>query len=251
MLEQVKHVVLYNDMAINTLCVGGACCVRVLRSLQQHFSTAATAEEFFTNSRNKENISSSTEQPEGSLQPPLPPHEEFSAHHHNPDSTKQSEGQHTLFFANEDEASSGGSCPIQSVDMLKPSIAQLCQMEPEEHLAFVSEIFAAYCSRENISVPQDFIQFAVRGMVQLHATGRCTILYSLAKCLGSQRSDASDSVFPCKQLVAGICSIVSIFVASHVGQVCVVCMHADVHICRLQFRLSAQMTTEHGYNRWV
>lgn len=192
------------------MCIsGGACRVRVLRSLRQRFSTPATAEEFLTHHRHKENISNTTKEPERLLQQQLPTHEEFSVNYHNLDSSEESENQKTPSLpANEDEVSdvgsNGGSCRIQLVDTLKPSIEQLCQMESEDHLAFASEIFAAYCSRANISVPNDFIQLAVKGMVELHATGRSNILYSLAKGLGSQRSDASDSLFPCKQLVAGI-----------------------------------------------
>ena len=96
-------------------------------------------------------------------------------------------------------------------------------MEPEDHLTFVSEIFTAYCSRQNVTVPQDFILLVVKGMIQLHATGRSNILYSLAKGLGSQRSDGSDSLFPCKQLVAGIVEhCINFFAASSIGQVSVV-----------------------------
>ena len=106
-------------------------------------------------------------------------------------------------------------------------------MEPEDHLQFASEGFTAYCSRRNIAVPQDFLQLAIEGTVQLQATGRSNILYSLAKGLGNQRSDGSDSLFPCKQLVAGIVEhCINFFAASNVGQVGVVyvcfCVHTNL-----------------------
>jgi len=68
-------------------------------------------------------------------------------------------------------------------------------MEPEVQLRFVSEVFAAYCLRQNVSVPQDFLQVSVKGMTQLQITKRSNILYALAKGLGTQRLDGSDSLF--------------------------------------------------------
>ena len=131
-------------------------------------------------------------------------------------------------------------------------------MEPEDHLQFASEVFTAYCSRRNIAVPQDFLQLAIEGMVQLQATGRSNILYSLAKGLGNQRSDGSDSLFPCKQLVAGIVEhCINFFAASNVGQVGVVyvcfCVHTNftcIHVGEMPEGLQTMLQSLFG-NCWL
>ena len=120
------------------------------------------------------------------------------------------------------EVSTEGSIPIQSVDTLRPIIQQVCMMEPEDQLRFVSEVFAAYCLRQNVTVPEDFLQVSVKGMTQLQIAKRSNILYALAKGLGTQRSDGSDSLFPCKQVVAGLLEhCVNFFTASYGDQVSV------------------------------
>ena len=108
---------------------------RVLKSLGHWFSTPARSEELFTYHQNKDNL----------------------------DSIEQCEGQKTPSLStNEDEVSSGRSCPIELTDTLKPSIEKFCRMEPEDHLTFVSKIFTAYCSRQNIAVPQDFPPLTIK-----------------------------------------------------------------------------------------
>lgn len=83
-------------------------------------------------------------------------------------------------------------------------------MEPEDHLTFISDIFAAYWSKKNISVP-------------LYAmyTGRSNIPW---KRIG-QHADASDSLF----LQATYCrpdgALRQFFVASSIGQVHLFCVH--------------------------
>ena len=81
---------------------------------------------------------------------------------------------------------------------------RICSMEPDEHLQFTTECFAAYCSKMNVVVPQDFLEYVVKAMKQLKMANRTNILYALAKSLGTQHSDGKDSVFPSKQLLTGM-----------------------------------------------
>lgn len=157
------------------ILLGGACRVRVLRSLQHQFSTPKEAEQFFSK-QNKENC-------EDPLASPLE-----------------------------------GPITVQSVDLLQPSIQQVSRMKPEEQIQFISEIFTLYCQTLKLSIPKDFLQLVVKGMAQL---GRSNILYGLSKGLGTKRSDGSDSVFPCRQVVAGLIEhCVNFFSATNREQVC-------------------------------
>ena len=57
-------------------------------------------------------------------------------------------------------------------------------------------------------------------MQQLSATGRTNFLYTLAKGLGTRRADGEDSVFPAKQLIAGLFEYsANFFISVHKSQV--------------------------------
>lgn len=57
-------------------------------------------------------------------------------------------------------------------------------------------------------------------MQQLSTAGRTNFLYTLAKGLGTRRSDGEDSVFPVKQLIAGLFEYsANFFVSVHKSQV--------------------------------
>ncbi len=179
--EQVRN---YSTRVHNSVCynlLGGACRIRVLRSLQQRFSTPEVAEQFFTE-QNKENLDS-TEQSEGEGQQASPSYIEPVSSMNNSDEE---------------------SISIQPVDMLQPSFQQVSRMKPEDQIQFISELFAVYCSSQNVTAPKDFLQLAVKGMMQLQNAGRSNILYGLSKGLGTLRSDGSDSLFPCKTVVTGL-----------------------------------------------
>ncbi len=69
----------------------------------------------------------------------------------------------------------------------------------------------------NVTVPNDFLELSVKGMTQLQFAGRSNFLYALARGLGTQRSDGSDSLFPCKKVVAGLLEhCANFFVANQV-----------------------------------
>ena len=57
-------------------------------------------------------------------------------------------------------------------------------------------------------------------MRQLKKANRSNIVYALAKGLGTQRSDGKDSVFPTKQIVAGLVEyLANFFSAKHRDEV--------------------------------
>ena len=179
--------------------LGGACRVRVLRSLRQRFSSPEAAETFFTG-QSKENV-------------------------HSPQSC---EGQHTsptcttegVSSTIEETVSSEGSFTIESVDVLQQSLQQVSKMKPEDQIQFISEVFALYCSSQKVTVPMNFLELAVKGMKQLESAGRTNIVYGLCKGLGTMRSDGSDTVFPRKQVVTGLVEhCVNFFSASYGDQV--------------------------------
>lgn len=156
--------------------------MRVLRSLKQRFSSPESAEQFFAQ-EDKENRSNVAE-----------------SHHSR---GLQDSPSHEVATADEN-VSSEGSHNIECMDTLQPFLEQASQMKPEEQIAFVGEVFSQYCSRQNVAVSGDFLELAVNGMAHLHIAGRSNILYGLSKGLGSMHSDGSDTVFPCKQMVAGL-----------------------------------------------
>lgn len=178
--------------------LGGACRIRVLRSLRQRFSTPKEAEQFFT--QNKENYDST--QCEG----------------HSPKESVSPEDN--VSSTVEERVSSEGSIAIESVDVLHPSLEKVSKMRPEDQIQFISELFAAYCSSQNVTVRSDFLELALNGMNQLYNAGRSNIIYGLCKCLGTVRSDGSDTLFPCKQVVTGLLEhCVNFFSATHGDQV--------------------------------
>lgn len=99
------------------------------------------------------------------------------------------------------ELSDSGSINIFPVDTMESTLQSISMMELDEHLQLTNESFQAYCSRVNVSVPQDFLHYAVQGMIQLNTANRSNFLYALDKGLGTQRCDGKDSVFPTKQVV--------------------------------------------------
>ena len=110
---------------------------------------------------------------------------------------------------------------IESIDTLLPAVQQICDLETEEHLKLVGEIFTAYCFRWNLTVHEDFLELTVKAMSQLNINGRTNILYALAKGLGTLRSDGSDTLFPCKQLVTGLLEYsANFFAVSYADEVC-------------------------------
>ena len=87
----------------------------------------------------------------------------------------------------QDEVSSTASINVVTIDTLEDHLNRIVLLEPDQHLKMVSEMFSAYCSKLEVTVPDDFIEYSVRGMQQLNVAGRTNFLYALAKGLGTMR----------------------------------------------------------------
>ena len=96
-------------------------------------------------------------------------------------------------------------------------------IEPGQQLQFIEELLARYCSSPDLSLPPNFLSYSVKGMVHLQASGRSNFLYGFAKGLGTQRLDATDSLFPTKQIIAGLVEYrINFFNASTVAQASII-----------------------------
>ena len=87
----------------------------------------------------------------------------------------------------QDEVSSTASINVVTIDTEEDHLNRIVLLEPDQHLKMVSEMFSAYCSKLEVTVPDDFIEYSVRGMQQLNVAGRTNFLYALAKGLGTMR----------------------------------------------------------------
>ena len=73
------------------------------------------------------------------------------------------------------------------------------------HLDVLSRLFSAVVkSRSQISVHDNFLVLAGKGMAHLQHCHRNNVLYQLAKVLGMMRADKSDSRFPTKRMPMGL-----------------------------------------------
>ena len=166
--------------------------------LAKKFATPLLAEEFYESGATEE--SSSTEQ--------VPA-----------DSPDRSTGGGSDDHQESSQPSSSASITIESVDTLEIVSQKISCIEPGQQLQFIEELLARYCSSLDLSLPPDFLSYSVKGMVHLQASGRSNFLYGLAKGLGTQRLDATDSLFPTKQIIAGLVEYsINFFNASTVAQ---------------------------------
>lgn len=90
-----------------------------------------------------------------------------------------------------------------------------------QSLESLSQTFGEYVkSNTNCSVPGDFLVLAIKAMEHLKATGRCNVIYKLAKGLGTMRPDGSDSLFPATRMPMGLIEYnVNFFTSSAINQV--------------------------------
>ena len=185
---------------------GWACRIRVLRELQSKFHTPKEAERHFI----PELAPASQSIPEGAT--------DLTA----------SQGDEQLKFrlppvGSPDDVSSTGSLAIERVDTLISYSEHIARMPTEDQLRLAGEVYSMYLSKEDVSVPEDFLKLVAQGMVQLQNAGRSNILYSLAKGLGTMRPDGSDSIFPSRQLVTGLVEhCANFFAASFSEQVSII-----------------------------
>ena len=72
---------------------------------------------------------------------------------------------------------------------LPPSI------DDDDELLVLSKLFSELMMREKISIPDNYLLYSAKAMVQLSKHGRSNVLYNLAKGIGTFRQDGSDSCF--------------------------------------------------------
>lgn len=98
----------------------------------------------------------------------------------------------------------------------------LAVLHANEQVAVLAELFAMYLRQHyNIqAVPSDFLELAARGMQHLCQKGRTNVIYSMAKVVGTMRSDGSDSLLPTARMPMGLNEyVVNFFAASSVQKV--------------------------------
>ena len=69
-------------------------------------------------------------------------------------------------------------------------------------------------SQFSLTVPADFLSNAANAMVRLSDAGRTNVLYNLAKGIGTQRLDKSDSRFPVHHMPMGLVEYITQFFAA-------------------------------------
>lgn len=192
--------------------VGGACRTRVNRVLAKKFTTPLLAEEFYdTEDKSKEVPSNS---------PASTGDDSKDKSEHIPSISPSSAGNDSNGGRQgSSQPSSSASIPIESLDTLELVSHKISCIYPDQQLKFIEELFARYCSSLSLSLPPDFLSYSVKAMQQLQASNRSNFLFGLAKGLGTQRSHGTDSVFPTKQVIAGLIEYsINFFNASTVAQ---------------------------------
>ena len=186
--------------------IGGACRTRVSKVLSVRFQSPLLAEQFFQDA-NEETVGAETVVSDGASQVLVTA------------SVRSQEDERTSVNDVED-VSSTASINVLTVDTLSELFDKVAILDADQHLQALSDMFSTYCSQVGLDVPGDFIRYSVQGMQQLSTTGRTNFLYTLAKGLGTRRSDGEDSVFPVKQLIAGLFEYsANFFVSVHKSQV--------------------------------
>ena len=82
----------------------------------------------------------------------------------------------------------------------------LVALDASEQVAVLSELYSAYLRQHynTQAVPSDFLELVARGMQHLHEKGRTNVIYSIAKAVGTMRSDGSDSLLPTARMPMGL-----------------------------------------------
>ncbi len=79
-------------------------------------------------------------------------------------------------------------------------------------LLALSEMFCDYCKETlHLCIPADFLQLSASAMTRLQNHGRSNVLYNLAKGVGTERPDQSDSCFPVCRMPMGLIEYVTNF----------------------------------------
>ena len=148
----------------------------------------------------------------------------------------------------------GVSVDVQTEDMEAPALLHMFSKLPVDmHLRTLSRLFSSYLSAtSSVSVPEDFLCLAAAAMVNLHNGGRS---YNLAKGIGTQRQDKSETRFPIKQMPMGLIEYVTQFFAvDNLQQIKGSDVYTSLSNCcfyvdQLSSRLSV-MATDHVLPLW-
>ena len=216
------------------ICIGGSCHVRVTLDLSQRFKTPKIAEKFFDGEM--PSLSSVIIDEQQLMQQDITSGG-TDTDTDDQDSHNSSLGGSTDTDTDQDSHNSslgGSTMLIESINTLEQTVQrELGHVEPMQHLHFISELLASYFVRLNLSVPRDFLELSIKGMIQLEMTKRSNILYGLAKGLGTQCSCGSDSLFPTKQVITGLVEYsINFFNAKTIAEVrlLIICTPVCLHV---------------------
>ncbi len=102
------------------------------------------------------------------------------------------------------EAASAGKKVVISSELHK---GELSGLTPDQALLCLSNMLNDYCvliGHPQLLPAADFIQLSISAMKHIRSCGRSNIVYDFVKCLGTMRSDGSDSLLPAKRMPLGL-----------------------------------------------
>ncbi len=99
--------------------------------------------------------------------------------------------------------------------------------ESENDLHAMSVAFSKYCKEKlNTELGEDFLELSASAMSKLKAGNRSNVLYNLAKGVGTNRMDESESIFPVTRMPMGLVEYTTnFFVAYDLNVVCLVLLN--------------------------
>lgn len=100
-------------------------------------------------------------------------------------------------------------------------------------LQLITEMYRSYCLSLDVRPHDDFIELSVLAMKYLHSCQRSNVVYKLVKCLGTMRSDNSDSLLPARRMPMGLIEHCVDFFCSSSSQE--VCLNIDIDVILLCF----------------
>lgn len=115
---------------------------------------------------------------------------------------------------------------VEHVDTIATVMGRLEQLDGEQLLVVLGELFSKVAEQQQVYVSTDFLPLSLNAMKQLSTCGRSNILYGLARGLGTKRADGNDSLFPSKKLITGLFEYCIQFFnagnnAQHVSRTCI------------------------------
>ena len=111
---------------------------------------------------------------------------------------------------------------LTSSKSLEACSKSLAALQPAEKLAVLTQLFRKVCE---YPVETDFLQLAFSAMQHLKKNGRSNLVYQLCKCVGTMRSDGSDSLLPVKRMPTGLIEYVLNFYSAQTVTKVSVCMY--------------------------